>query len=451
MRFDRHFPARSIPATLLALALMFACALPLRAQGLLRDADIEHGLRQLAAPILRAAGLNPSRVPILVVDDGSMNAFIISNDAIFIHYGMIFALDEPGMLQAVIAHEAAHIANGHIARRTANMRSARTMAGLGMALAAAAAAGGAAGDAVAGIAMGTQSSALRGFLKHTRAEESAADRSAARFMIDAGISPTGLLKVHRLFRGQEALSEVRQDPYMRSHPLSSDRVRAAEAFVAAHGDRGAPTAEAVYWHARVRGKLSAFIRSPKWTMSRADEEAHADIRLMREAIAWHRRSDAAKAIRAIDAAIAARGGRDPFYYDLKGQILLESRQFGAAVAAYQTAVSLGGNDAQILGGLGRAQLAAGQPKAALATLEAARTRDFGDARVLRDLGQAYAQTGQTGMASVAVAERYALLGRLDDAGIHAERAMGLLPRGSVGWRRAEDVFIAYEQDKKRRR
>jgi predicted Zn-dependent protease len=107
--------------------------------------------------------------------------------------------------------------------------------------------------------------------------------------------------------------------------------------------------------------------------------------------------------------------------------------------------------AQILGGLGRAQLAAGQPKAALATLEAARTRDFGDARVLRDLGQAYAQTGQTGMASVAVAERYALLGRLDDAVIHAERAMGLLPRGSVGWRRAEDVFIAYEQDKKRRR
>ncbi len=450
MRFNRHFRARSIPAVLLAVLLALACALPARAQGLLRDADIEYGLRQLAAPILRAAGLNPSRVPILVVDDGSMNAFVISNDAIFIHYGMIFALDEPGMLQAVIAHEAAHIANGHIARRTANMRNARTLAGLGMALAAAAAAGGA-GDAVAGIAMGTQSSAMRGFLKHTRAEESAADRSAARFMIDAGISPTGLLKVHRLFRGQEALSEARQDPYMRSHPLSSDRVRAAEAFVAAYGDRGTTTAEAAYWHARVRGKLSAFIRSPKWTMQRADEETHTDIRLMREAIAWHRRSDATRAIRAIDAAIAARGGRDPFYFDLKGQILLESRQFGAAVAAYQTAVSLGGNDAQILGGLGRAQLAAGQPKAALATLEAARTRDFGDARVLRDLGQAYAQTGQTGMASVAVAERYALLGRLDDAGLHAERAMGLLSRGSVGWRRAEDVFIAYEQDKKRRR
>ena len=450
MRFNRHFPARSIPAVLLTACLVLASMLPLRAQGLLRDADIEHGLAQLAAPVLRAAGLNPSRVPILVVDDGSMNAFVISNDAIFIHYGMIFALEDADMLQAVIAHEAAHIANGHIARRTANMRGARTMAGLGMALALAAAAGGA-GDAVSGIAIGTQDAALRAFLKHTRAEEAAADQSAARFLMDAGISPTGILKVHRLFRGQEALSEARQDPYMRSHPLTSDRLRAAEAFVAAYGDRGTTTPEAAYWHARVRGKLSAFIRSPKWTMTRADEEQHADIRLMREAIAWHRRSDSAKALRAIDAAIAARGGKDPFYYDLKGQILLESRQFGAAVAAYARAVELGGKDAQILGGLGRAQLAAGQPKAALATLEAARARDFADARILRDLGQAYAQTGQTGMATVVGAERYALIGRLDDAGVLAERAMGLLPRGSVGWRRAEDVFIAYEQDKKRRR
>jgi predicted Zn-dependent protease len=450
MFIDAHSRLGSIPALLLSALLLLGSALPGAARGLLRDADIEYGLQQLAAPVLRAVGLNPASVRILVVNDGTLNAFVINNQAIFLHYGLILRLDSPDMLQAVIAHEAAHIANGHIARRTGNLRNARTLAGIGMALAVVAGAS-AGGDGAAGLALGAQSAAMRAFLKHTRAEEAAADQVAARALLDAGISPTGILKVHRLFRGQEALSESRQDPYMRSHPLTSDRIRAAEAFVAASGDRGGNSPEALYWHARVQGKLSAFIRSPKWTLGRADEETHKDIRLMREAVAWHQRSDSARALRAIDGAIAARGGRDPFYYDLKGQILLESRRFDAAVQAYAQAAALAPKDAQILGGLGRAQLAAGQPKTALATLEAARLRDFGDTRILRDLGQAYAQTGQTGMASVVTAERYALQGRMADVGVHARRAMDLLPRGSVGWRRAEDMLIAHEQFEKRRK
>jgi predicted Zn-dependent protease len=49
------------------------------------------------------------------------------------------------------------------------------------------------------------------------------------------------------------------------------------------------------------------------------------------------------------------------------------------------------------------------------------------------------------------AERYALQGRLDDAGLHAKRATALLPTGSPGWRRAQDVLVAYERSQKRKR
>ena len=420
------------------------------AQGLLRDADIEHALQKLAAPILRAAGLSPTRVRVLLINDSSLNAFVVNNRAIFIHYGLINKASSPEMVQAVIAHEAAHIANGHIARRVGNLRNAQSLSALGIALAAAAAARGAR-DAAGGLATGVSSSILRSFLSHTRAEEAAADRAAIGYLRTAGISPTGLLDLHRLFRGQEALSVGRQDPYMRSHPLTRDRIRAAEGFVAAYGDRGQSSAEAIYWFARMRGKISAFTRSPKWTMRRVEEEQFRDVRLMREAIAHHRRSDTAKALRAIDKAIAARGGQDAFYSDLKGQILLESRRFPAALGAYQQAARLAPRDPQILAGLGRAQLAAGQPKAALTTLEQARARDPGDARMLRDMGQAYAKVGQLGMASVVTAERYALLGRLKDANIHATRALGLLPRGTVGWRRAQDVQVAAKLAEKRRK
>ncbi|WP_297773428.1 M48 family metallopeptidase, partial [uncultured Roseovarius sp.] len=122
----------------IALILTLTLALPARAVTLLRDPDIEQALRSLGAPILRAAGLNPARVDIMVIDAPSLNAFVIDADSMFIHSGLILRMDTPAMLQSVIAHEAAHIANGHLMRRPINARNARTAAALGAALAAAA-------------------------------------------------------------------------------------------------------------------------------------------------------------------------------------------------------------------------------------------------------------------------------------------------------------------------
>ncbi|MBV7393165.1 M48 family metalloprotease [Mameliella sediminis] len=412
---------------------------------LLRDADMEYALRQLAAPLLSAAGLSPQQVKIIVIDDGSLNAFVTDTSHIFLHSGLIMRLDSAEALQAVIAHEAAHIANGHISRRLGNMRAARTAAGIGMALAAAAAAAGANSKAAAGVAFGAQGSALRLFLAHTRAEEAAADISSVRYMVRAGVDPRGALEVQQLFRGQEALSVGRQDPYMRSHPLSRERLRALEALVVGTKSPGRnPTAQ--YWFKRAQGKLSAFKRAPSWTLRRLKDSGSQDIAYMREAVAYHRQSNLKKAVSAIDKAIALRPN-DPYLLELKGQILLESRQFGAAVQVYRAAAGRAPREPLILGGLGRALLATGNHREALKSLEAARGRDFTDARVLRDLAVAYAKLGQTGMASVVTAERYALQGRLKDAKLHAERAVATLPRGSAPWQRAQDVLSAAKQAK----
>ena len=444
MIFHLFFRAASIPA--LVLWLM---ATPLHAQGLLRDADLEYGLKQLATPILSAAGLNPSRVKVLVVNDNSMNAFVVSNDAIFVHYGLINQMRTAAMLQAVLAHEAAHIVNGHITRRMTNMASARTASGFGLALAAAAAVAGA-GSAAGGIALGTQSSAQARFFKHTRAEEASADQSGIRFMKSAGVDPQGMADVLDMFRGQEVLAESRQDAYLRSHPLSRDRFRAVEGFVAAYGKGGAEQdPSAAYWFDRVKGKLSAYTRSPKWTLRRLKESPYADVRLLREAIAEHRQSRTKQALNAIDKAIAQRPN-DPFLHDQRGQILLETRNFGAAVAAYGRAVQLAPNDALVLSGYGGALLANGDVNRARQVLEKARTIDFRDGSMLRDLSVAYAKSGQTGMAALVTAERYALTGRMKDAGIHAKRAVGLLSNGTASWQRAQDVLIASERAAKRR-
>jgi len=161
--------------------------------------------------------------------------------------------------------------------------------------------------------------------------------------------------------------------------------------------------------------------------------------LMREASARHRLSQSGAALKAINAAIALRPD-DAFYHELKGQILLENRRFSEAVTAYRKAVSLAPRNALCLSSLGHALLAADRPREALTPLEKSRGRDFRNTAMLRDLGAAYARTGNNGMAALAAAERYALQGRLKDAGVLAKRASGLLPNGSSGWRRAEDIL-----------
>lgn len=431
-------------STLIAALIVMTAALPLRAQSLLRDPDVEYALRQLADPIFTAAGLTPGSIDILVVNDNKLNAFVIDTRHVLIHSGLILKVKTAEELQAVIAHEVAHIANGHISRRLANMRSASNAAkfGLAMALAVGAASGNA--EAAAGIAVGTSSSARRVLLGHTRAEEASADQSALRYMSMRNIDPTAMSDVLDYFRGQELLSAGRQDPYVLSHPLNRDRVRAVQGYAAAYKNIAKDNPDGNYWFARARAKLGGFLRNPGWTMRRIDKSDTSDIAVMARAIALHRTPKPAAAVAEINRLVASRPN-DPFYQELKGQILLESGNFPAAVNAYGTAVKLAPRNGLILAGYGRALLALNTRDSnarALTALEQARARDEQDERMMRDLAVAYAKAGNNGMASLATAERYVLSGKLKDAGLHAKRAVDLLPRGSAGWNRAQDVLNA---------
>ena len=421
--------------TVLALIL----ATPLWAVSLLRDPDIEHNLKQLATPVLNAAGLPAGRIKVLVVDESTLNAFVIDRSHIFIHAGLLLKLQTAQELQAVIAHEAAHIANGHLARRSGNARAANTVAAFGLALAAAAAASGST-DLGAALGIGVQSAAQRSFFSHTRAEEASADQSAVRYMARAKVDPQGAVDVMRLFAGQELLSANRQDPYARTHPLSRDRLRAMEAAAGGHSGRFGPDPAAAYWFARAQSKLAAFYRPPKWTLKRPDDNAHPDVTRLRKAIAWHRSGQSQKALSTLRGLIA-QTPEDPFLHELHGQFLLERRQFSAARSAYAQAVKLAPRNALIVGQYGHALLVSAAPKDALPHLERAAQLERRDARILRDLGSAYAQLGRMGMAALLTAERYALQGRPKDATIHAKRALDQLKTGSPGWQRAQDVLL----------
>ena len=433
----------AIPNLILSLRLaafvfLFNCAQITQAAGLLRDSDIEEGLSRLAAPVLIAAGLSPISTKILVVDDDRLNAFVIDRRHIFLHSGLILRSKTPEMLQSVIAHEAAHIANGHIARRRQALQLSRNAANFGTALAVAVGAASGSGQAATGIALGVRGSATRKFLSHSRAEESSADQSALGYMVRSGINPMGMVDTLDMFVGQENLVVGRQDPYVRSHPLTRDRMRSVETMAMAHDDLPSDP-DMVYWHARVVGKLSAFQRAPSWTLGRVKDSHSEDIKHMRSAIAHGRAGNLTSAIQSIDRALALRPD-DPFYQDLKAELYMRNRAFSDSVRAYKKAHDLRPKDAIILAGYGRALLADGKFSQALDILEQARVRDFRNSALLRDLGVAYSKLGKHAKASLVTAERYALQGRIKDAKMHANRAAAGLPIGSPSWQRAQDVI-----------
>lgn len=441
---------RRLCAAIGVLILLFA-PVAAAAQSVIRDAEIERALEELAAPVFRAAGL-PQSIRVIIVNDNDMNAFVADARHVFITSGLLLRLDSPDQVQAVLAHEAAHIANGHLTRRPAAAASARTAARMGLLLAIAAGAASGEGGAAAGLAAGTMSAAQRSFFAHTRAEEASADQSALRYMVSTGIDPAAMLEVLDLFRGQEALSVTRQDAYVRSHPLTRDRYRTVQAFLSTQAPAPGPSDTSRYWYARLNAKLSAFLRAPSWTLRRVDRGDTGEIATLRRAIAYHRQPNTERALREVGRLLQMRPN-DPFYQELQGQILYESRRFDTAIRAYGRAVDLAPREPLILAGYGRALLAPDTSEynaRALDVLARAQARDPFDPRMLRDLALAHARAGQPGLAAMVTAERYAVLGRMDDAEALAERAAALLPQGSPGWIRAQDVLRVAEAAQRRR-
>lgn len=436
----------------LAGAAFAAClmAQAAAAQSLIRDAEIERTLSRLAEPIFKAAGLSTSSIDMLIVSDPNLNAFVFGGRNMVFNTGLLVRLDTPEALMSVIAHETGHITGGHLTRRSVNAREMQGPAAAGILLAILAGAAAGSGEVAVAGAAGASQAIQRTFLAYSRAEEATADQSGATYMESAGIDPAYALDVLKIFRGQEVFQAGAIDPYAQTHPLSSERLALLENRAATTAARGGRVgADLAYWHQRMRAKLEAFLDRPSRTIARLDQAAdpESEINLLERAIALHVLPDPPGALIAVDKLIALRPN-DPYYWELKGQILFESGRGGEAVAPYAKAVDLAPNEPLIRGGLGRALLALDDPSRldeALAALEEANRGGATEPSILRDLALAYARKGDDGRAALATAERYAATNEPQLALRHARRALDQLPVGSPGWLRADDIRAVAER------
>lgn len=451
-----RFAARLL--ALLALALL--AARPAMAQSVLRDTETERFLQDLAAPIVEAAELREGNVDLILLSDPSINAFVAGGQAIYLHSGLLEKADTAAQVQGVIAHEMGHITGGHIIRQGEGAKTAGNisllslLAGVGAALAGA-------GDAGMAAMMLGQRAAMGSFLAYSRVEEGSADAAGAKFLSDAGISGRGSLGFFKKLAELETRHGVSRSPdmeYLRTHPLTSDRISVLRDTYAKDPAWERPDDPAMQARfERIQGKLSGYLNDPQATLrdyplSDTSVAAH-----YARAYAYHKRADVKSALAETEALIAS-DPQDPYFLELEGQILLESGRPSDALDVLKKATTLT-NASPLIAALYGHALIATEDKShyeeAERVLRAAVARDRMNPFAWRQLGTVYAARGDMARANLASAEQQVMSGDYIQALRSAKTAQVGLPEYSADWIRAQDIElqarVEIEKADKRRR
>lgn len=433
---------RLIGTAILSFALS---ATPVHAQSILRDAETEALLNDMAEPLIRAAGLRPADVRILLIGDKSINAFVAGGQIVYIHSGLIENADNANQVQGVIAHELGHVAGGHVVR-TDGADRATTISLVSLLLGAVAIAAGA-GEAGMGVMAAGQQAALGSYLAYSRVQEATADAAGARYLSAAGISGRGSVDFFMTLQNQEFRYNIPQDDeqaYGRTHPLSGDRIRFLRDTYQADAAWDAPTDPALETRfQRVKAKLGGFVNEPQLTLRRFPDSDNSTAAHYARAYAWHKSAHPDRALNEV-AALVRSAPDDPYFLELEGQVLLESGRPADAVAPLRRAVAGTAQQPLIAALFGHALIATedeGNYPEAETVLRAAVNRDNDNPFAWYQLGIVYAHNGDEPRAALATAERYVLTGQAGLALASAETAMAGLPDGTPDWLRAQDIAL----------
>lgn len=429
---------------MLALVLSFAAAQPAAAQAILRDSESEALFNDLSRPLIQAAGLDPKVVRVVLINDPEINAFVATGQTVYIHSGLLTAADNANQLQGVIAHELGHVAGGHSIRVYEGVRKATAIQILSLVLGGLALAAGSGDAAMGAMALGQQA-AEGTFLSFSRTQETSADLAGASYLSKAGISGRGSLEFFKKLQNQEyRLAQYRTDSYGQTHPLSSERIQTLQTLYQkdpAWTQRTDPKLEERFQ--RVRAKLIGFISEPQAVLASYPSSDQSIPAHYARAYAYHRQAFRDQALAETDALLKARPG-DPYFLELKGQVLLESGKPKDALEPLRQSVAAAPDKPMIAAMLGHALIATEQESnypEAERVLKAAVNRDNDNPFAWYQLGMVYEHKGDLARAALATAERYNLEGDPKLALVSAETAMRGIPPGTPDYLRAQDIAM----------
>jgi predicted Zn-dependent protease len=418
----------------------------------IRDTEAEQLLREYTRPILRAAGLEKQNIQIVIINDSAFNAFVADGRRIFVNYGAIMQSETPNQIIGVLAHETGHLAGGHLAKMREQLAQAQTQMIIAMLLGAGAMVAGARGGGNSGLAnagaaavAGPQEMIRRTLISYVRQQEENADRAGVKFLTATGQSAKGMYETFKRFTNESLFAARGADPYLQSHPMPAERVAALEELA-----RSSP-----YWdkkddpalqlrHDMMRAKISAFMERQDTVYRRYPLSNDSLPARYAHAISTYLHGDLRTALGMIDALIQVQPN-SPYFYELRGQALLEGGKPAEAIAPLRRAVQLSNNAPLIEMLLGQALVATNNKaysEEAIAILRAAVARETEAPLGYAQLAMAYGRKGDYAEADLASAQAAFLRGDNKTARELASRAKTRFAVGTPGWVKADDIVAA---------
>jgi predicted Zn-dependent protease len=285
----------------------------------------------------------------------------------------------------------------------------------------------------------------RSLLSYQRQHEENADRAGVKYLTATGQSARGMYETFKRFSDEGLFAGRGADPYLQSHPMAIERVAALEGLA-----RSSP-----YWdkkddpalqlrHDMVRAKISAFMERPDTVYRRYPMSNNSLPARYARAIATYRHGDLRVAIAQIDQLIQEQPS-NPYFYELRGQALLEGGKPVEAIAPLRRAVQLSNSAPLIEMLLGQALVASNNnayTDEAINILRAAVARETEAPLGYSQLAMAYGRKGDYAQADLASAQAAYLRGDNKTARDLASRAKTRFAIGTPGWVKADDIVSA---------
>jgi predicted Zn-dependent protease len=169
---------------------------------------------------------------VALIRDRSINAFALPGGYLGVHLGLISAVNSADELASVLAHELSHVTQRHIARMIAQQgrQGPMVMGAMILGMLAASRTPSASGMSAANAVMvGGQAAAIQSQLNFSRDMEREADRVGYGVMTEAGYEAQGFVTMFEKLQQAARLNDNGSFPYLRSHPMTTERIADAQA------------------------------------------------------------------------------------------------------------------------------------------------------------------------------------------------------------------------------
>ena len=392
----------------------------------LDDPEVNDYLNDLGQRLVLAVPDTTQGFEFFAVGDPSINAFALPGGYVGVNTGLILLTQTESELAAVLAHEITHVTQHHFTRAMAGQQRSLlyTLAALAVAIAASQSHSSSAGQATNAAIASAQALSIQSQLNYTRENEYEADRIGFQRLDAAGFDDAAMASMMQRLQKQTRFAEGNAPSYLRTHPVTYERI--AEAQARAQGKPYRQVPDSLDFQ-MVRALLKSYTGTARETVAYFDDaikehKYNSEVAAHYGLVASLLRANDLKRAKAELVTLEKMAPPHPMVEAMAGHVYMEAGDLDAAIARFRAALVRYPNKMQLVYDYPEALLKAKRPKEAVEFLERELQRFPDNGPLHRLTAQAYADLGKRMQQHRHQGEYYAWQGDLRGAVYQLELA-----------------------------